>query len=161
MRLEQARRGIHSAQQHGEALSSEALGVIEYKKRPKSEKFKLHNWEQIQHVLDTALQSRDLVAGVPGATTALVEQLVQRYTIGDSNHLRESLLDTLTPHRALDAAINSAVETLAVEWQLSCVPHSDTCHLVFALTISFAVHLQIHSCGSQCSITAHVMWWSM
>jgi hypothetical protein len=125
--------GTHStntAAHAGTPTKAEVAGVIEYKKRPKSEKFKLHNWEQVQHVLglDTALQARELVAGEPGATKALVEQLIQRYSIRDSTHLRNTLCDMLTPHRTLDATINSAADTLSQDWHLAYVPHFDTCH---------------------------------
>lgn len=112
---------------------------------------------QVQHVLalDTALPARELVAGEPGATRALVAQLIQRYSIRDSTRLRDTLRDTLTAQRALDATINSAADALAQDWHLAYVPRFDTCHR--ATHRPSPAPLQTRSCGSSCCATARVI----
>jgi len=129
--------------------------VIEYKKRPKSEKFKLHNWELVQQLLDSPLEARALVAGDTTLMHALVEQLVQRSLTHTARDLRGTLVDILTQHSALDAAINSAAVSLSQGWQISYVLYFDTCQHVTNLL--FIVHLQTRWCGSSCCIIGHVI----
>lgn len=94
--------------------------AIEYKKRPKSEKFKLQNWELVQQWLgDTVLDSHALVSGDSSATLALVESLVAQYSIRDSTVLRTALAAALAEQGSLDAAINSAAVALLQDWHLS------------------------------------------